>query len=152
MELDCSSSKFKQIGEINNTLEFCTGLCYIPQLNCVVLSGTHDEDSEYEVRAVSCRDSSVLWSVPGISGRKWNDPRALFFLGKLETLLLADKQENVIYVMDPNNGSCIQSMKLENMGEFWKIGVYDNQIITVHEAEIFQKNLSVSKFIVASPA
>ena len=133
MELDCSTSRFTNKNTVHIGLDVCWGLCYLPlPHDCLVLSG-HKFNGLGEVKAVSCLDSSVMWRVQGKVEGKNIDPRGLLlFRG---SVLVADGWNKRIFVVDPNNGSCIKTIQTPGVGYLWFLSLCDTQIIMVHFAD-----------------
>ena len=124
MELDCSLSRFTSKNTIHIGLEYCWSLCYLSTHNCLVVS------NRVEIRAVSCWDSSLVWRVQGeVEGKKINPCALLLFR---DSVLVADRDNERIIVVDPSDGSYIKTIQTPGVGTIRRLGLYNTQIVMLN--------------------
>ena len=123
IELDCSSSRFTRIQTIYTGLEECRDVYYLPMNDCVVVCRGD------EVRAVSCRDGSVVWRVQGeVDGKKIDPQGFLLYNGGL---FMADGSNSRIVVLNANDGSFIKTIKTPGLGKIICLNLSKTQIVIV---------------------
>lgn len=131
LELDCSSSRYTHKNTIHTGLLFCDGLCYVSGHDYLVICGHREFLSKNKIRALSCRDGSIVWRVErGFEGRQI-DPQGL--LSYKDVILVAESRR--IVVLDPSDGSCIQIINLPKLGEILKLGLCKHNIGVFHRVD-----------------
>ena len=139
LELDCTSSVFK--GPIKNLHPnmLCMAMCYIPPpVNALVLSDWYSS----KMVAWSVERDAAIWEFKiklKLTG--------LLFHPEHNVLLVADRKKKRVLIVDPEEGSLIQTIDLPDMGEINALGLDKDQIVMLHGNEgnhikISYRNLS----------
>ena len=126
LELDSDDFVFK--GPIRTLYpgRICSPLCYIPlPVDALVLSYGH------KLVAMSVdKKMKVIWEISG----KCNDFK---FDPAHNVLLVADEIEETVLIVNPENGSLIQTIKLPNMGYIHALDLYKNELVMFHSNNTF---------------
>ena len=108
-ELNCSSKTFTETGRTANThYLFCWSLCYLPTPHKALALSYQDW-----MEAVSCETGQQLWKLEGEFEGKKLQPRGVTFHPELQLLLVADRVNDRIILVDPVLGVLVHSLTLQ---------------------------------------
>ena len=118
---------------------------YIPAPHKLIVFSLNTESL---IRAVSM-DGEKMWEVKGeIEGKKCN-PLGLLFSPDHQVLLVADGGYSRLIVLNPQDGSVLQTIQLDQLGFIYQLHIHQQQLI-VHHATVDNKE-KVSYFSLNRP-
>ena len=136
LELNCTKSGFTGP---NGTLQtgmnqWCNGMCYLPSPHrTVVLSMASDS----VIRAVSVDHDEFVWKINGeIDGAMCN-PWGMVYSNKHDALLICDGDNERVLVLDPRDGSHLQTVPLPHRtGPVYDVNLHDDQVVLLHRTQL----------------
>ena len=128
-ELDCSGLRFKQIQTIPAGINVCGNLCYIPSpYNLIVVSDRNCK----EITAISTQTKKPVWTIDEIDGIEVRTS-AFVFLPLKSALLVGGI--DCMYVLDPVNGTLVQTIQLPGISGIHDLYFHRNQLFAIHGTE-----------------
>ena len=142
LELDYSTSSFKLGRTINSGLSDCTEMCYLPTPYIFLALSVCGEDVGEDdiIRVVSVHRDKIMWDLTGVvDGLKMN-PAGLLF-SPCYGLLVSDMNNSRVLVINPIDGSHLQTINLPSMGEIYGIFLHHDEVIMRHDTNAFKISL-----------
>ncbi len=107
VELNCSGYKFTSTGRKIDTKISACGLCYLPSPeNALIVT------PNISCVSLSCGSGEKQWEVEGQLDGKRISPRAVVFSPQYNVVLMVDRFNSRILVLDPTTGSHRQSLNV----------------------------------------
>ena len=132
MKIGCTSFEEVPYMHLESGISSCAAICFLPAPHYAVVVCSREHCL---IRAISLYDNSTVWSITGtLAGAACRPRGILYFKGKDE-LLVNDKTNNRIVVLDPRNGDCIQTIVLPDCGEILSLCQYQSNIVMWHYLE-----------------
>ena len=123
LQLDCTSFVFNGPIRTVHCDDLCLAMCYVPPpVDALVLCYGH------KIVAKCVGRDKVIWDISG----KCND---IMFDPEHNVLLAADEIEETVLIVNPENGSLMQTIKLPDMGNIRALGLHKDQIIMLHSKD-----------------
>ena len=135
LELSILKSKFTGPSKVIKTeMVNCRGLGYIPSPNKFLILTREKflNISPGEIYAFSVEENVALWNITGEIENIEIDPRGVLFCPQSNSILVCDGENSRVLVLNPRDGSHLQTISLSDMGEICEMGLYGDQIILLH--------------------
>ena len=128
IELDCTKKTFTETGNMFTIAEKAYFMCFLPPPHrALVLS------FNTEVVAVSCETGEELWRVKEVDGKLLN-PWSITFSPYDQALLVADPYNSRVLVLNPSDGSHLQTLTYPQLGPIFNLH-WRNNTLTVLSQE-----------------
>ena len=131
MELNCSTITFDgPMKTLQTGLRGCSGMCFVPNpIKAVVVSNA----PEKIIRAISVDRNEIMWEVKGEVDGAVCLPRGMLFYASRRVILVCDGSAERVIVLDPINGSHLQTIPLPKMGTILDMGMFEDHLIVLHQ-------------------
>ena len=128
-ELDCSEIPFKRLGFYPLKGIDYKRLCYTPSPYKVLIAG-----DKYRTDAISCEKNETVWTLENHQDypKKRLEPQGVAFSVRYSALFLCDGSNKRILVLDPKDGSHLQTLDLPDMGFIYDLCPHDGKFIMLH--------------------
>ena len=134
LELDCSSTDFKEVRILSTGLD-PHSLCYVSPRNLLFVCG-YDHKS---TKVTRCNDTAKNWAFKKEYDGKMINPRGFVYLRRHDRLLVADGVNSRVLVFNPSNGDYELTIDMtdpkigrSNVGSIRRMLLYNGQIIMRH--------------------
>ena len=145
LQLDCTTVPFTVTKKIITGLENYNDVFFLPSQKAITIC--HHRIST--LRAISTETKKILWETEGeIDGATWQ-PSEIAHAQKLQRLIINDANEHRLIVLDPRDGSHLQTLQLpENVYSVQDMCLQgDDEIVLLHADKTSNnKKLHVSYF------
>ena len=128
IELDCSEIPFKRVGFYKVNVQYYVRLCFAPAPYEVLITG-----DKLNVDVFSLEKKQQIWTVGYKSfPPSFLDPKGVLFSARHSVLLLCDGDNKRILVLDPKDGSHLQTIELHDMGFIYHLCPHHGKFIMFH--------------------
>ena len=140
MKLDCSEIPFKPLPFLYKMkYDDCNKLCFVPSPYNKMITG-----NKYQTEAISCEKNEIIWKLDLFlkNDQKVINHQGAVFSARHSTVLVCDcSSKSRLLVLDPRNGSHLQTIDLPEMGHIYNLCPTDDKFILLHDGYI-TKHLS----------
>ena len=133
LHLDCNSLNI--INRLDPGFRFCHTMCYLPEPHESLVQCRWDS---HTIQAVSARDGSVKWEPKYNNYRPWR----LLYYPQHDVLLVSDSDKPELRVINPADGSPLQTIHLQNSYKINEMCLCNDQIIMIQEGNNKRRILS----------
>ena len=144
LQLDCTTVPFNVTKKISTGMENYNDVFFVPSQKAIVIC-FHRLST---LRAISTETKKILWETEAeVDGVTWQ-PSEIAHAQKLQRLIINDAKKQRLIVLDPRDGSHLQTLELGNVGKVQDMCLQgDDKIVLLHAYETSNnKKLCVSFF------
>ena len=137
LELDCSRLQFKEIQAIPTSINACRNLTYVSSPHNLIVA---IDGNCREITAISTHSKETVWTVDEIDGKEiYVAIRAIVFSPTHNAILVGVLEK--IFVLNPVDGSHIQTIPLPGMGGIFDMCFLKNRMFAIHGAPTAKQNI-----------
>ena len=132
LELDCSTTSFTLLRsiELGDKKDDPTGFCYIPYpIKLIVVCGSNSYMNG--IKGMHHESGETIWFNDGVDDRRITRS-ALLHLPNHRALLVADRINKRVFLLDPGTGSHLQTISLRDLGEIFDLMLHNGLVLIRH--------------------